>query len=154
MPANPTPSPPLEHAAPRRRWRHAAFNAAVVAVTLALAWGMARWELVRRARHAYLEGEKYYAWYLNPALKRAHFDGELAAGRINADQMQLLLEDSDLKNAYVWYDTAVELYQPPRSPWVLKSEARLRQLKPLYDAWLKSLGITPVDDGPPADSKG
>jgi hypothetical protein len=121
------------------------FIAATVLVTLAIAWGMARHELVSRAEKAYLEGEKYYSWYQDPAKKKAYFDGELAAKRINPDQYQLLMEDNDLKNAYVWYETVLDLFQPPRSVWVEKSEERMKEVKPKYDAWLKSLGIDPVD---------
>lgn len=121
------------------------FVLATVLVTLAVAWGMARHELVSRARNAYLQGEKYYSWYQDPAKKKTYYDAELAAKRINPDQYQLLMEDNDLKNAYVWYDTVLELFQPPRSVWVLKSEARMKEVKPKYQAWLRSLGIDPVE---------
>ena len=33
-----------------------------------------------------------------------------------------------------------DLFQPPRSQWVLKSEERLKEVKPLRDAWMKSIG--------------
>ncbi len=55
------------------------------------------------------------------------------------------MEDSDLKNAYVWYETVTELFQPPRSEWVIKSEERMKEVKPQYQAWLRSLGIDPVE---------
>lgn len=146
IPAAPIPSEPsAPDAAPRAWWRgDAFFIAGLAAVTLGLAFGLARWELERRARDAYLQGEQYYSWYRDPALKRAHFDAELAAHQVTLDQYQVLMRDNDLKNAYLWYDTAVELFQPPRSAWVLKSEERLKQVQPLYGAWLKSLG-TPQD---------
>jgi hypothetical protein len=123
----------------------AAFILATIVVTLALAWGMARHELVSRAHKAYLEGEKYYSWYHEPAKKKAYFDAELAAARITQDQYQLLMEDNDLKNAYVWYETVLDLFQPPRSEWVVKSEERMKEVKPQYQAWLRSLGIDPVE---------
>lgn len=121
------------------------FTVAVVVITGLIAFGMARYELVSRAKKAYLEGEKYYSWMQEPAKKKAFFDGELAAKRVSQDQYELLMEDSDLKNAYVWYDTVVELFQPPRSEWVLKAEDRLKEVKPKYNAWLKTLGIDPVE---------
>ena len=121
------------------------FTLAVIVVTALIAYGMARYELVNRAKKAYLEGEKYYSWMNEPAKKKAFFDGELAAKRVSQDQYDLMMQDSDLKNAYVWYDTVVELFQPPRSEWVEKSEDRLKEIKPKYDAWLKSLGVDPVD---------
>jgi hypothetical protein len=121
------------------------FVLATVAVTLALAWAMARHELVRRAQEDYLEGEKYYSWYLDPAKKKAYLDAELAAGHLNQDQHDLQMGDNDLKNAYVWYESALDLCQPPRSEWTEKSEARMREVKPQYDAWLRSLGIEPIE---------
>lgn len=134
-------------ATPARPWwqSDAAFLLATIVVTLAIAWGMARYELVSRAKQAYLEGEQYYGWYHDPAAKKAHFDAELATQRITQDQYQVYMEDNDLKNAYVWYQTVLDLFQPPRSQWVVLAEARMKEVKPQYDAWLKSLGIDPVE---------
>lgn len=121
------------------------FYTALVLCVAAAAYGMARFELVRRAKNAYLEGEKYYAWHQEPAKKKAYFDAELAAKRLSPEQHELLMEDNDLKNAYVWYETAIELFQPPRSQWVVKSEERMKEVKPKYQAWLRSIGIEPVE---------
>lgn len=121
------------------------FIVATILITGMIAFGMARYELVSRAKKAYLEGEKYYSWMHEPAKKKAFFDAELAAKRINQDQYTLLMEDSDLKNAYVWYETVIDLFQPPRSEWVVKAEERMKEVKPQYNAWLKTLGIDPVE---------
>lgn len=121
------------------------FGLMVLLVTGAIAFGMARYELVSRAKKAYLEGEKYYGWMKEPAKKKAFFDAELAAKRINADQYAILIQDSDLKNAYVWYETVIDLFQPPRSEWVVKAEERMKEVKPQYQAWLKGMGIDPVE---------
>lgn len=139
---------PVQPAAPARRWwqTDAFFIGAVVAGCLVIAYGLSVWEVVSRAKQAYLEGEQYYAWMSDPAAKKAHFEGQLKAGTINQEDFDRLMDDSDLKNAYVWYETAVDLFQPPRSKWVKLSEARLAELKPKREAWLKSLGIDPVDD--------
>ncbi len=132
--------------APLKWWQtDAAFIVGTILVTLMIAWGMARYELVSRAKEAYLEGEKYYSWMQEPAKKKAFLDAELAAKRINQDQYELLLDDSDLKNAFVWYETVIELFQPPRSEWVVKSEERMKEVKPKYIAWLKTLGIEYVE---------
>lgn len=131
---------------PQKWWQSdTAFVVGTILVTLMIAWGMARYELVSRAKRAYLEGEKYYSWVQEPAKKKAHFDAELAAKRINQDQYELLMEDSDLKNAFVWYETVIELFQPPKSQWVVKSEERMKEVKPKYVAWLKTLGIEYVE---------
>jgi hypothetical protein len=133
-------------AAPAKWWQSdAAFIVGTILVTLAIAWGMARYELVSRAKKAYLEGEKYYSWMSHPEEKKAYFAAELAAGRLKQEQVDLLMEDSDLKNAYVWYETVIELFQPPKSEWVLKSEERMKEIKPKYVAWLKTLGIEYVE---------
>lgn len=121
------------------------FIVATILITGMIAFGMARYELVSRAKKAYLEGEKYYSWMHEPAKKKAFFDAELASKRINQDQYALLMEDSDLKNAYVWYETVIDLFQPPRSEWVVKAEERMKEVKPQYNAWLKGLGIDPVE---------
>lgn len=145
---NPIPDAPAEAPVPAdlRWWEQDwAFITGVVLLTLAIAWGMARWELVSRAKEAYLEGEKYYSWMQDPAKKKAYFETEVAAGRLNQDQAELLLEDSDLKNAFVWYETVLELFQPPKSQWVVKSEERMKEIKPKYIAWLKTLGIEYVE---------
>lgn len=132
--------------APLKWWQtDTAFIVGTILVTLCIAWGMARYELVSRAKKAYTEGEKYYSWMSHPEDKKKYFDGELAAGRIKQEQYELLMEDSDLKNAYVWYETVLELFQPPRSEWVVKSEERMKEVKPKYIAWLKTLGIEYVE---------
>jgi hypothetical protein len=132
--------------APKTWWQSdAVFIAAIIVATLAIAYGMARYEVVSRAKKAYLEGEKYYGWYKNPADKKAFYDGELAAKRIDQDSYTRLMEDSDIKNAYVWYETVTDLFQPPRSEWVLKAEDRIKEVKPIRDAWMRSLGVEPVD---------
>lgn len=131
---------------PQKWWQtDTAFVVGTILVTLMIAWGMARYELVSRAKGAYLEGEKYYSWMQEPAKKKAYFDAELQAKKISQEQYELLMEDSDLKNAFVWYETVLELFQPPRSQWVLKSEERMKEVKPKYVAWLKTLGIEYVE---------
>jgi len=133
-------------AAPAKWWQSdTAFIVGTILITLALAWGMARHELVSRAKKAYLEGEKYYSWMSHPEEKKAYYAAELAAGRLKQEQVDLLMEDSDLKNAFVWYETVIELFQPPKSEWVLKSEERMKEIKPKYVAWLKTLGIDYVE---------
>ena len=123
----------------------ALFIIATIGVTLLIAYGMARYEVVSRAKKACLEGDKYYSWYQHPAEKKAYFDAELAAKHIDQDTYTRLMDDSDIKNAYVWYTTVTDLFQPPRSQWVLKAEDQLKIVKPLRDAWMKSLGIDVVE---------
>lgn len=136
--------------APRSQWK---FILGTALVTLSIAYGASRWEVVSRAREAFRQGEKYERWMAEPGQKKSSLDAELAAGRISAEDHERLMEDSDLKNAVIWYETAVDLFQPPRSQWVLRSEARLKELKPKERAWQKSLGLDIVDDAPHPDKK-
>lgn len=113
------------------------FIAGTVAITLGMAWGMARHDQVSRARDAYQQGEKYYGWYRDPAAKKAYLDGELSAERITQGQYSLLMKDSDLKNAAVWYSSVVELFPAQGNVWVAKSAQRMKEVEPEYQAWLK-----------------
>lgn len=124
----------------------------------ALLLGFAAVDLNLRARSAYLEGQKYLAWDKDPAAKKAHFDkvlaekqarldAELSAGRITPSERDQRLEllrferdervaESSLKYAYVWFQTAVELFSPPESRWVALSRAKMAETKEL---WKKEL---------------
>jgi len=102
-----------------------------------MAWGMARHEQVSRAHEAYLQGEKYYDWYRNPADKKAYLDGELSAQRVTAEQYGLMMKDSDLKNAVAWYSSVKDLFPAQGNVWVLRSAERMKEVEPAYEAWLK-----------------
>lgn len=129
-----------------------------VLACVAAVYGMACADLWLRARSAYLEGEKYLEWDRRPELKAAHLDrllaektarlrAEGAAGRITPDELSQRLalarferdesmQESSLKYAYVWFQTAVELFSPPESRWVVRSRARMAEAKEL---WRKEL---------------
>ncbi len=155
-PANEIPSTgnPAAPAARARAWWQTDwfFIACTIVVTLGLAYAMSVWEVVSRAKHAYLEGAKYEQWMNDPAAKKAALDAELASKKITQEDYNRMMQDSDLKNAVVWYETATDLFQPPESRWVVESRDRLKVLKPEYQAWLKSLGVDPVDDSPHPDN--
>ncbi|OGS40650.1 MAG: hypothetical protein A2506_12465 [Elusimicrobia bacterium RIFOXYD12_FULL_66_9] len=141
-------------------WRRALLTAAAL---LAFVYGAAYTDLVLRARSAYLEGEKWMEWSRKPELKKAHFDAILAArekdltkereagrlapaaftqkmglARFERDQA---LSESSLKYAYVWYQTAAELFTPPESRWVVMSRARMKETREL---WKKELDAKKV----------
>jgi hypothetical protein len=115
-------------------------------------------DVVLRARSAYYEGEKWLSWSEHPELKKAHFDAELAArqrslererdagrlapgdfdkklalARFERDQA---IAESSLKYAYVWYQTAAELFTPPESRWTALSREKMRTTREL---WKKEL---------------
>lgn len=111
-------------------------------------------DLTLRARTAYLEGERRMEWRKNPALKKAALEAELAAAEKSIREAKLpesqlqqrlalarfeheeRLKESDAKYAYVWYQTAVELFSPPDSKWVRLSREKLPVAKEL---WKKEL---------------
>ena len=132
---------------------------ALTAAALVLAvYGLARVDLVLRARSAYLEGERWTEWSAKPELKKAHFDAELALreGELSRELAKGRLEraayerksalarferdqavaESSLKYAYVWYQTAAELFSPPENRWSALARAKLPQTRVL---WKKEL---------------
>lgn len=121
---------------------------------LAFVWAVAYVDLTLRAKHAYQEGEKYMAWDKDPAMKKAGLEKELEARLADLkskaakekwpaeklDQRIFLarfehgerLKESSLKYAYVWFQSAHELFTPPESKWVVMSRARAAEAKALW----------------------
>ena len=136
-------------------WRRALLTAVGL---LAFVYAAACADVVLRARSAYLEGEKWLSWSEHPELKKAHFDAELAerrrtfeaervAGRLTAAEFDKKLglatferdqavAESPLKYAYVWYQTAAELFTPPESRWTALSREKMKTTREL---WKKEL---------------
>ena len=136
-------------------WRRALLTAVGL---FAFVYGAACVDVVLRARSAYNEGEKWLAWSARPELKKAHFDAELAerqktleserdAGRVAPAEFDKKLglarferdqavAESSLKYAYVWYQTAAELFTPPESRWTAMSREKMKTTREL---WKKEL---------------
>ena len=130
----------------KRWWQSdAAFLAGLVLFCAAAVWFMARAEIVSRAKERYLIGERYYSWIQEPAKKKAYYDAKLAAGEIDQLDYERLMEDSAVKNAFVEYETVIDLFQPPRSKWVVQAEKRMAEVKPQYIRFLADLGIEYVE---------
>jgi len=55
------------------------------------------------------------------------------------------MEESSIKYAYIWYQTAVELFSPPRSKWVKLAEKKMPEAKKLWRQELTSKGIKVED---------
>jgi hypothetical protein len=130
----------------------------LVLACVAAVYAMVYADVWLRARSAYLEGEKYLEWDHRPDLKAAALDRLLAekqerlqagraAGRLSAAELdeRLVLarferdeamKESSLKYAYVWFQTAVELFSPPESRWVVLSR---RQMAVAKELWKKEL---------------
>ncbi len=112
---------------------------ALVIFTLIIAYFMARYEVIRRAKREYLEGEKFLSFYKNPELKKQYYDNKLNKKEISPEEYEMLMEDNALKNAYVQYQTVIDLFTPPESKWVKLSRERLKEIEPLYNQWVESL---------------
>jgi hypothetical protein len=141
-------------------WRRGLLTAAGLAAAV---WAMAAADCVLRARSAYLEGEKWLSWHADPKLKAAHFDAELAArlaavdaevraGKTEpaaAERKRLLarferdqaVAESSVKYAFVWFQTAAELFARPDNPWARKARVRMAEAKEL---WKKELDARKV----------
>lgn len=111
----------------------------LVIITLIIAYFMARYEVIRRAKREYLEGEKFLSFYKNPDLKKQYYDNKLNKKEITQEEYEMLMEDNALKNAYVQYQTVIDLFTPPESKWVKLSRERLKEIEPLYNQWVESL---------------
>jgi len=96
-------------------------------------------DVTLRARSAYLEGIKYLKWHSDPGVKKKALDLwiERAESKIpSSDEKDLLREslktqyeikmkDNDAKNAYYWFKTVIETFQPPRSVYVKRAEKQI-----------------------------
>jgi len=133
------------------KWQRVAL---AVFATIVAVYAVIYIDVVARARHAYMEGEKYLNWHKNPALKEAFYDEKLSCqktelqklldkGKISKDEYDVRLEiieagnkyereESSAKYAYVWYKTAVELFSPPESRWVKLSREKMPIAKELW----------------------
>lgn len=124
-------------------------------------------DVVLRAREAWQEGEKYWRWADFPAERLAYLqaeqrkeaqalDARRAAGKISEDdyardkelltfRYEQMAQESSVKYAYVWYQTAVELFSPPESKWVRLSREKMPLAKERWKAELRAKGI-PFED--------
>ncbi len=130
---------------------------------IAFVYGAAWVDVVLRARSAYQEGEKWLSWNERPQLKKAHFDAELAervktfeaeraAGRLNGPEFEKkaalarferdqAVAESSLKYAYVWFQTAAELFTPPESRWSALSREKMKTTRALWKKELDAKNI-------------
>jgi hypothetical protein len=112
-----------------------------VIITLVIMFLLAAFDVTRRAEREYNEGEKFMSFYKNPDLKKQYYDEKLKKKEITDTEYEMLMDDNSLKNAYVEYQTVVDLFTPPESKWVKMSRDRLQEITPIYNAWVESLKI-------------
>ncbi len=141
-------------------WRRAL---AAAAGLLVFVYAASYADLVLRARSAYLEGEKYLEWNAHPEEKKAHFEAEFQArrktleaardaGRLTPAECGKKVElarferdqavaESSLKYAYVWFETAADLFSPPESRWTRLARAQETKTRELWKKELDAKGI-------------
>ena len=134
---------------------------------VAVFYGMVYVDVVLRARDAWMKGEMYWRWADHPEERLAYLqqqqakeqtalDAKKAAGTLSADEYSRATEllqfryaqmgrESSLKYAYVWYQTAAELFSPPESKWVVMARAKMPLAKERWKAELAAQHI-PYDD--------
>ena len=142
-------------------------NAGIALLCILCVYSLIYIDVVLRARSAYIEGEKYWQWHANPGQKegallaefnkeKSVIDKKLEKGKITKEeygrQLDILkfnheekLKESSIKYAYVWYQTAVELFSPPESRWVRLSREKMPKAKELWKKELTEKGI-PFED--------
>ena len=111
----------------------------LIAVVGVIIYAMAAFEVVRRAEREYKEGEKYLNFYRVPEAKKQYYDDKLKKKEITEIEYEMLMDDNALKNAYVQYQTVVDLFYAPESEWLKKSKDRLKEITPEYQAWVQQL---------------
>lgn len=143
-----------------KRWQKILLTTVGVA---AVFYGMVYADVVMRARESWIEGERYWRWADHPeereaflkkklANDKAGLDAKLASGKLikedYARDLELLefshqqaLKESSIKYAYIWYQTAVELFSPPESKWVRLSREKMPVAKERWKAELRAKKI-------------
>jgi len=147
-----------------KKWQKIAL---AVAGTIAVMYAMVYVDVVTRAKEAYMEGEKYWSWTDHPEQRvqflesqltsdKADLQAKLSKGKLSKDEfdreMELLrfdheqqMKESTIKYAYIWYQTAVDLFSPPNSKWVQLARQKMPLAKERWKAELRAKNI-PFED--------
>lgn len=134
-----------------------------IILTVFFLYLMIYFDLWLRAKEAYQQGEKYWSWYENTELKNKSLEEQfekekiklgkqLNKGKIKSQEYEKKLtilkyeterekEESAIKYAYFWYQTAVELFSPPESKWVKLSRGKMYLAKEKWKEELRQKGI-------------
>ncbi|MCD6413370.1 MAG: hypothetical protein J7L54_04420 [Elusimicrobia bacterium] len=107
-----------------------------------------------RARASYLKGMMYLDWIKNPLKKKAYWDRwlekeKLKISKKKGEEKRVLetalkmrykwqMAESDAKNAYYWFKTTVECFQPPRSKYVRLAEKKMKIAEKLWKNKMKN----------------
>ena len=100
-------------------------NTVIVVATALIAFQMARFEVVRRAKREFMEGEKYYRWYQDPAAKAKDLSELKMSKKMSENEYDHLMEEDMYKEAVVWWQTVGDFYYLPASKWLDMAEERI-----------------------------
>jgi hypothetical protein len=147
-----------------KKWQKIAL---VMAGTAGIAVAMVYADVVSRAKSAYMEGEKYWNWTDHPEERLRYLESQLSTdkadlqarlnkGKLSKDEyereLELLqfdheqqLKESTIKYAYMWYQTAAELFSPPQSKWVRLAREKMPLAKERWKGELRAKKI-PFED--------
>ena len=145
-------------------WQKKSF---LILTVLAVFYGMIYADVVMRARHAWLQGEQFWRWADHPEERAADLQRKQAAELVQLEQKlkdgkearedydrdkellafryEQMRQESCNKYAYVWYQTAVDLFSPPESKWVKLSREKMPLAKERWKAELRAKKI-PFED--------
>lgn len=134
---------------------------------VAAIYGIVYADVVMRARESWLEGEKYWRWSEHPEERTAFLQQELGREqaalekkrsvgavapedyerdkRLLAFRYDMMAKESTIKYAYIWYQTAAQLFSPPESKWVRLSREKMPLAKERWKAELRAKNI-PFED--------
>ena len=121
-------------------------------------------DILIRARHAFLQGERYMAWATDPAGKAKFFDDKYQRDKAaldakrkkenltEADYQQRLeslgserdfaIQESSLKYAYQWYKDTYQLFSPPESRWSREARRKAPEALELWKQELRNRGVS------------
>ncbi|MEK7287416.1 MAG: hypothetical protein AAB091_02485 [Elusimicrobiota bacterium] len=110
-------------------------------------YGLILGDLWLRAREAYFEGEKYMRWHSNENEKKIYLEQQFDKRKTELDRLlsrrrisesahrervelaifdrDEAMKESSVKYAYIWYQTAIELFSPPQSIWVKRARKKM-----------------------------
>ncbi len=124
-------------------------------------------DVALRARAACRQGERWLDFAAHPEKRRALLDARLTArlneldkeradGRLDADEfsrasgLARFERDRDAaadapERAYVWFESAADLFSPPQTRWSARGRAGMAQARELWRRERRARGL-PVED--------
>ena len=142
-------------------------NLVLILLGIAACYAIVYVDVVLRAREAWTKGEQFWRWADHPEeraaylqseetkeladLDKKHSEGKVSSADYDRDKELLQFrylqmgKESCIKYAYIWYQTAVQLFSPPDSKWVRLSREKMSLAKERWRDELRAKKI-PFED--------